>query len=202
MGRRKKVRKRTGAGSGATGETIGKASAGTGEGETILTCAATGGIEAGSDDGHTRNDGQEMERVGVVFMNTVDIDETRLTAEADAAVAGAPVDESAPVGAVQALPDSWSPLIEGMTPMLRIAVFPQWNISDAEATEFAESLGQCLDQIFPGGIAGPYACFVRLIVCCGGIVATRAIVHGQIPPLGPRRAKPEKETGTAADAAH
>lgn len=132
--------------------------------------------------------------------NEVNIDEARLIAEADAALA-ASAPEVAPIegeGAALAVPESWSPLIEGVTPMLRIAVFPQWNISDAESREFEQSLGQCLDQVFPGGLAGPYACWCRLIVCCGGIVATRAIQFGKVPPLGPVRRVQQSEEKSAA----
>ena len=133
--------------------------------------------------------------------NDVSIDEARLTAEADAAIAAVPVDPLTAGAPVAPVPESWAPLIQGMTPMLRIAVFPQWNISEDEAREFSEALGQCLDQVFPGGLAGPYACWVRLMACTGGIVAMRVIQHGKLPPIGPRRASNEKTADAASPAA-
>lgn len=131
-------------------------------------------------------------------MNDVQIDEVRLTAEADAAIAAAPLDQVAGESGqvVAAPPESWAPLVESMTPALRLMVFPQWGITDAEAKEFSDSLGQCLDQVFPGGLAGPYACWCRLILCGGGIVAMRVMQTGKIPPLGPRRAV-QKDKATA-----
>lgn len=130
--------------------------------------------------------------------NEVTIDEAALMAEADAALASVAADASADATASAPVPESWAPLIDSMTPMLRIAVFPQWEITDDEAREFSESLGQCLDQVFPGGLAGPYACWCRLIFCAGGIVAGRVIKHGHLPPLGPRRAEQPKQASTSA----
>lgn len=131
--------------------------------------------------------------------NEVTIDEAALAAEAEAVLADAPVDAAGQMQQEQ-LPESWAPLIDAMTPMVRIAIFPQWEITDAEAKEFSASLGECMDQLFPGGLAGPYACWCRLIFCAGGIVAGRVIKHGQLPPLGPRRVEQPKQNN--ADAAH
>lgn len=132
-------------------------------------------------------------------MNEVEIDEAALAREADVAMAAAPQDARFDAPAEQ-LPESWAPLIGSMTPMLRIAIFPQWDISDDEAKEFSESLGECLDQVFPGGLAGPYACWCRLIFCAGGIVAGHVIKHGHLPPLGPRRVESKKDTDASASA--
>jgi len=131
--------------------------------------------------------------------NEVTIDESRLEAEANAVMVG--VEPAVPLapGEAEAAPLSWAPMIEGITPLLRIAVFPQWQITDPEAKEFADSLGICLDQLFPGGLEGRYACYVRLLTCCGGIVAMRAIQFGKIPPLGPKRAEKAKDGKPAAD---
>lgn len=129
-------------------------------------------------------------------MNEVVIDEARMAAEADAAMVDVQP-EFDPLAPPAEVLESWAPMIESVTPMLRIGVFPQWQITDAEAKEFAESLGQCLDQLFPGGMSGRYACFARLIACCGGIVAMRAIQLGKIPPLGPKRADKPKTNGAA-----
>lgn len=136
-------------------------------------------------------------------MNDVPVDEVALTAEADAAIAGMPATESpADAGALAAL-ESWATMIESVTPILRIGVFPQWNISDGEAKEFADSLGQCLDQLFPGGMGGKYACYARFIACCGGIAALRAIQNqGKLPPIGPKRIEKPKDESTGVDAPH
>lgn len=125
-------------------------------------------------------------------MNNVEINEAALTAEADAAMTAAaelePVPPSPDAQAADAVSgDSWAPLVAGVMPMLCIGVFPQWGITDAERTEFGEALGQCLDQIFPGGLNGKYACWVRLIAAGGGIVAVRYLQAGTLPPIGPKR---------------
>jgi hypothetical protein len=194
MGRGKKRRKRTGAGSVRTGENLGKSSVGAGPECTGADASSTGveGIE------------NAAEGLGVLSMNEVEIDEAALARAADAALASAPVDAAAVTEAPEQLPESWAPLIDSMTPMLRIAIFPQWDITEDEAKEFSASLGECLDQVFPGGLAGPYACWCRLIFCAGGIVAGRVIKHGNLPPLGPRRVEQSKQTpaSASADATH
>lgn len=142
--------------------------------------------------------GEENSGVRVLLMsNDVQIDDAQLMAQADAALAGAPVDPSAVPLDAQPIPENWLPLIEGLAPMLRIGVFPQWNITDDEQKEFVESAAQSLDLIFPGGLGGKYAPLVRLIACCGGICAVRYIQFGKIPPLGPKRV--EKPKQPAAD---
>lgn len=138
--------------------------------------------------------------MGVLLVaNEVHVDEERLAAEARAALLGAPPDEGlsgeVPVEATVdgvPVPASWLPAINGAVPMLRIGVFPQWDITDDEANEFAEALAQCLDTFFPGGLDGKYGCFVRLIMAGGGICAGRMIRNGgKLPPLGPKRVLPE-----------
>lgn len=125
-------------------------------------------------------------------MNTVEIDEDRLVQEADAALASVPpVEGSAPIDAAPV--ESWAPVVEGCVPLMRLAVFPQWDLQDAECAEFAGALGQCLDQVFPGGVTGPYACWVRLVASCGLIVGARYMTLGKLPPLGPKRADTSKD---------
>jgi hypothetical protein len=120
-------------------------------------------------------------------MNEVDINALSLANEADAALAQlAPVD-SVQDGLQQAvIAESWKPTIDSLMPMIRVMLVPQWELQDAEVEEFSGALVQCLDQVFPGGMSGKYACWVRLIFATGGIVATRYVIHGKLPPFGPK----------------
>lgn len=130
--------------------------------------------------------------------NQVEIDPARLEAEADAALASAPV-ESQPAEVAPA--ESWGPFLEGLLPTLRGIVFAQWQIHPTQLKELQDSLTVCLDQVFPGGMAGPYACWVRLATCCTGIGITNFIANGgTLPPLGLPRAAKEKEPATGIDA--
>ncbi len=196
---RRPVRDRSGtgatgeAGTGGTGENAGNSSIGTGADGTGATGGGTG---------EETSDG-----VGVVSMNSVQIDAEQLAREADAALAAAPVDATiaAPGGEAAQLPSEWKPVVASMLPMMRLGLVPQWDITDAEANEFCEALARCMDQVMPGGLAGPYACWFRLVASCGGICAIRYMQHGKLPPLGPRRAVQPKEkpgTGPGADPAH
>lgn len=134
-------------------------------------------------------------------MNEPEIDPVRLMAEADAAVADAPPELGAPTpegeGAAP-VAESWAPMVASVTPVLTMGVFPQWNITPEERAEFSTALGQCLDQIFPGGPVGKYLCWVQLIATCGGIVAGRFLAHGKIPPLGPKRKETKADAASTA----
>lgn len=123
-------------------------------------------------------------------MNHVEIDEQELTREALAAADGAPETSIGPGqnadGAPASAVESWGPFIGGLIPTVSIVILPQWNLTEPERSEVQVSLTQCLDQAFPGGMSGPYACWCRLILACGGIAASRYIQHGALPPLGPK----------------
>lgn len=130
-----------------------------------------------------------------------------MTAEVEAALAGAPPDAAAPVqtsdGAggelVQEQPsESWRKFCAGLVPGVCILAVPQWNITEAEQAELAESLGLCLDELFPGGMDGKYSCWARLLVCAGGITLTRYAEHGKLPPFGRPETKKEKADTSAA----
>jgi hypothetical protein len=113
----------------------------------------------------------------------------RLIADVEAAAASAPIAD----------PTTGQPQIDqpvattggewaALTPHLVTAtcgiVLPRWEIPTSDQAEIADSLGLCLDQLFPGGIEGKYACWVRLIVACGGITIATAQRHGgKLPPL-------------------
>jgi len=108
----------------------------------------------------------------------------QLIAEAEAAAAGAPqqVDPSQPAGELN--PNGqWSALTPPLVKVTCAVVLPAWQIRDDEQTEVSEALGQCLEQLFPGGIEGKYACWVRLVFCCGAITVSRVQQHGRLPPL-------------------
>ena len=145
--------------------------------------------------------------------NTVEVDPAALAAEAARAVAGAVPDpsltggEGGEPGAVDpgapGLPElqSWRPLIEGLTPTVRMTVFAQWNIAPNMEREFVDSLAQSLDLLFPGGLEGKWAPLVRLLSCCAGIAFLNYTANGyKLPPLGlkkpddknPDASKPEK----------
>lgn len=124
-------------------------------------------------------------------MNPVELDPVALDAEADRLLASAPAELTgatpaiAPTNVVELPPaNSWKPLVAGITPMVRIALFSRWGIRPEEETEFVESGAQCLDLCFPGGLDGKYGCFVRLISCCTSIAGMRYLQHGELPPIG------------------
>ena len=140
-------------------------------------------------------------------MNTVDVDPAALAAEAERAIAGAFEQPAAPAGGPQPgaesmpAPQSWRPLIEGLVPTVRLIVFAQWNIAPNLQEEFIASLSQSLDVLFPGGLEGKYAPFVRLLACSAGITFAAYAANGNtLPPLGLKKpdAKPEAAATAAA----
>lgn len=135
-------------------------------------------------------------------MNTVEIDEAALLAEADAAVEAVGTVETVPGVAMEPVPSSWGPFLAGMVPMLRAVVLPQWKFAPGQIEELEASLTVCLDQAFPGGLDGKYACWVRLGMCGTGIVITNIAMNGgKLPPLGPPRAEPDEEETTGTNGA-
>lgn len=134
-------------------------------------------------------------------MNDPIIDHERLAAEADAVIAGMEAPAEAAPGAGQAaapVSESWIPFTENLMPMVVLLGVPQWDLSKAEQRELCQSLGQCLDQLLPGGADGKYACWVRLVAAIGGITAARVIQHGKLPPFGPKLADAAEKTATPA----
>jgi len=77
----------------------------------------------------------------------------------------------------------WSALTPPAVEVLSAVVFPAWEIQTSEQRPVSEALAECLDQVFPGGIEGRYACWVRLIFAGGAICVSRIAVHGRLPPL-------------------
>lgn len=120
-------------------------------------------------------------------------DQASLIAEANAALAGAPLDPVAAAAAAEEaaaaeLIEPWAPFLKtAIAPLLFGMVLPQWDVSQEERDEWTDALGQCLDQVLPGGPAGRYACWIRLVLGTGAIVGVRYVQHGRkLPPLGPR----------------
>jgi hypothetical protein len=124
----------------------------------------------------------------------------RLEAEVEAAAAGIPGLDPA-TGQVQLDPalanpnGQWSALTPPTVEVLCAVVLPAWQIQPGEQRPVAEALAECLEQVFPGGIEGKYACWVRLMVACGAITVSRvATNNGKLPPLFVARAKPASST--------
>lgn len=133
-------------------------------------------------------------------LNEVPIDETRLELEADAAIA-----DAAPAIVTDAVPgvagggelaplevvEPWAPFLHSaIQPILFGIVLPQWDVSLEMQQEWTGALGECLDQVFPGGPAGKYACWVRLVLGTVGMVGLPLAANGgKLPPLGPKRKK-------------
>lgn len=162
-----------------------------GAGETSASADSAGGGEAGAagrtvdTDAGAAPDVRRMESVGLV----ADASATGLAAEAAAALPG---DTGGAVTAVDSS-GSWAQLTPHLTTITCAVVLPQWKISTEEQHEVSGALGQCMEQLFPGGIDGKYACWVRLIAACGAITISRAQQPGGLPPLfmNKRRPKPE-----------
>jgi hypothetical protein len=75
--------------------------------------------------------------------------------------------------------------------VLCAVVLPAWRIQPAEQRPVSEALAECLEQVFPGGIEGKYACWVRLLVACGAITVSRVATNGgRLPPLFLAKASP------------
>jgi len=128
-------------------------------------------------------------------MNAVDqMTPAQIEAEKQAILAGVP--PQAEPGAAPAAPtmtedqaqqiaeQNWLPVLSGALPMLAVSVFPQWQLQPAELDGFGKALAGCLEQLFPGGMGGRYACWFRLVAITGGIIVTRKLQHGELPGLG------------------
>lgn len=86
----------------------------------------------------------------------------------------------------------WSALTPPLVQVAAVTVFPAWEIGPDEQAAIAEPLGECMEQLFPGGIEGKYACYVRLIAACGAITVSRVHKHGRLPPLFARTVGPAR----------
>lgn len=118
-----------------------------------------------------------------------------LIAEVEAAAATAPnLDPTGQPALDPALANpngQWSALTPPTVEVLCAVVLPAWRIQPAEQRPVSEALAECLEQVFPGGIEGKYACWVRLLVACGAITVSRVATNGgRLPPLFLVKASP------------
>lgn len=148
------------------------------------------------DDSHGVGSGPQgvgLESVGLVAGEG---DAGRLIAEAESAAAGG-VDSG--VGSAPAPGGSWSALTPGLVTVTCGIVLPQWQVPANEQIEVAAALGECMEQLFPGGIEGRYACWVRLVFACGAVSISAVNRHGgRLPPLFMKPAKPPPSTSSSA----
>lgn len=109
----------------------------------------------------------------------------QLIAEAEAAGAAAPVDPATLAPGEAPNPNGeWKMLTPPAVEVICGVVLPAWEIRAEEQRPVSEALAECLEQVFPGGIEGKYACWVRLLVCCGAITVARVATNGgKLPPL-------------------
>lgn len=113
-----------------------------------------------------------------------------LEAEANAALNGAPAQELLPGESPPSAPvqQEWLPFLRGITPLLFVAVLPQWELTPEEKDQWVTALASCCDQLFPGGPDGKYACWVQLIGSTVLICGARMMQNGgKLPPFGPKR---------------
>lgn len=130
-------------------------------------------LEADAGAGAAGSSAGGLESLGVAA------DPASLAAEVAAAVPG--VDGQ---GQLEAIANaSWSQLTPPGVQVISAVVFPAWQITPAEQSEISPALAECLEQLFPGGINGKYACWLRLVLCCGAITVSRVQNGGRIPPL-------------------
>ena len=165
---------------GTNTEKAGPGAAGTRAGSAGSTGPGTGGA------GEAPPLVAGVEPVGLVDGNSTE----RLIADVEAAAASAPIaDPTTGQPQIDQPPaesgaGEWRALTPHLVTVTCGIVLPRWEIPTTDQSEVAESLGLCLEQLFPGGIEGKYACWVRLIVASGGITIATAQRHGgKLPPL-------------------
>jgi hypothetical protein len=124
--------------------------------------------------------------VGVLLVNTLDIDQGALLQEAENALnfqrqpgSFGSVDPQTPAAAPA---ESWAPVVAGMMGLADV-IAPNWELQPAEKDAFADALSPILDQLFPGGFGNErWAPYVRLLAVSAGIVMVR-VENGQLKPL-------------------
>lgn len=200
MAKPKKRRRKPASNSGGTGKRTGDAT-----GFSNENGAKSGTHTGDNTEGNTGETTNTIKRVGVLSMNdennSVYVDEPQIAAQMDA-VADSENDVALTMmtdGAGGEQPqqvESWDKFIQtSIRPILFGMVLPQWEVSADEQHEWSDALGQCCDQIFPGGPDGKYACWVRLILGSVVIAGTRIAMNGgKLPPLGPRKKEQPQQT--------
>jgi hypothetical protein len=184
---------RNGAGAYSTAGTV----------DTEAGAAAGAGKNGAGGDAAGALDPVSTETVGLEHLGLVagESDPSRLIAEAEAASATAPVDALDPSAtpAQELNPNGqWSTLTPPLVEVVCGVVLPAWEIrKEDEQGPISEALAECLEQLFPGGIEGQYACWVRLVFACGAITVSRVAQHGRLPPLFLPKAKSTKPAPSA-----
>jgi hypothetical protein len=173
-------------GAGGAGETAGAVTGGTGE----STEAALVGILAPNHQIAPEKTVELLEQLEPAPESIPD----NLAAEAAAAIGQAPEDPSiAPAAPVDPPYDpnkvtEWDMYMQMAVNLVAKIALPQWNLTDDEKNELTKSTAHILEDLFPGGLAGRYAPYLRLITVTGFIVVTRHKEHGgKLPGLGPKR---------------
>jgi hypothetical protein len=202
MGGKSSSKNGAGAGSGGASETpAGSVEAGAGTAGSSADSQA-GYAAGGNPSSAGASAAPGLESVGMVG------GADRLIAEAEAAAAGAPAIDPATGQAATAEPvnvsGQWATLTPPTVEVLCGVVLPAWQIGPVEQRCIAEPLAECLEQVFPGGIQGQYACWVRLITACGAIAVSRVQANGgKLPRIGPNfrpeSAKPNGAAGPPRD---
>lgn len=161
----------TGAGTGRTGQVNG-AGTGTSTGRTGEKAALVGNL-------------RDADQVS---------DPAALQAEADAAIAAAPIDQAAPGAPASTGPTTddmaagYAQLAGAALGMITDAACPAWEINDDEKNKFADALGRACALWFPGEIPEKW---VALIVVAG--VGGQIVTKRRDPATGgflPRFRKP------------
>lgn len=126
------------------------------------------------------------------------IDVARLEQEAAAIAATAAPPTDQPIAEISASADlaeaandeptaavSWGAVTPAIIQVVDTLVLPQWNLQQKEKTELSESIGEILDQLFPGGLANEkWAPYIRLTLVSSAIVLTRVDPETKkLPPL-------------------
>ncbi len=199
-----KKQRRAGAGAGRTGESTGRAGQTNGTGDTGESTGGSGPLAAVV--GIVATDHQIAPEQPMDLLLTQDTAAPEpipdnLAAEAAAAIGQAPVDPAlAPEPPAYVYdPDKvteWDMYMQLAVNLIAKVALPQWNLTDDEKNELTKSTAHILEDLFPGGLSGRYAPYLRLIVVSGVIVITRAKEHdGKLPGLGP---KPEPKADVVA----
>jgi hypothetical protein len=181
----------------------GATSGGSSAGPEAYSHADSAGSQAGSSSSH--HSGTAGEGAGAVGMEPVGLvggSTEHLIAEAEAAGAGIPNVDPTTGQLGELNPNGqWAALTPPVVEVICATVLPAWQIrKDDEQRPIAEALAECLDQVFPGGIEGKYACWVRLVFACGAITVSRVAQNGgRLPPLFLKSTQPApKPTPPAA----
>lgn len=163
-----------------------KSDSGAGAGGTIDHSEAGAGADSRTDSAGRSADSAAGTPPLVGGVESVGMDgPEQLIREAELAAAGAPIDPSSPGAPAPLDPNgSWALITPPTVSVICGVVLPAWEIRAEEQSEISGALAQCLEQVFPGGVDGKYACWIRLCMACGAITVSRVATNGgKLPPL-------------------